>query len=158
MKLSFLQMGKTEHGYISEGIKIYSERIKHYNSIDILSLKDIKKGIKSIDVGQIKKNEGVEILKKISKNDFVILLDEKGNEYSSLEFAAFLQNKMNSGCKNLVFVSGGSYGFSEDVYTRANEQFSLSKLTFSHQMIRLIFLEQLYRAFTIIKGEPYHHG
>jgi len=158
MKLSFLQIGKTEPNYISEGTKIYSERIKHYTTFDILSLKDIKKRDKSTDAGQIKKIEGVEILKTISKDDFVILLDEKGKEYSSLEFAVFIKNKMNTGCKEMVFVSGGSYGFSEDVYKRANEQISLSKLTFSHQMVRLIFLEQLYRAFTIIKGEPYHHG
>ena len=156
MKVSFLQMGKTDQKYIIEGVKDYSERIKHYIPFEILSLKDIKKS-KSSDRDKVKKTEGVEILKRLSKEDYVILLDESGKEYTSIEFSSFLKNKIYAGFKKLVFVSGGSFGFSEDVYKRADEQVSLSKLTFPHQLVRLIFLEQLYRAFTIIKGVPYHH-
>jgi 23S rRNA (pseudouridine1915-N3)-methyltransferase len=156
MKVSFLQLGKTDQSYISEGIKIYSDRIKHYVSFEILTLKEFKKS-KSQNIDNFKKTEGTEILKNISKDDYVILLDENGKEYSSLKFASYLNKKMVEGCKKLLFISGGAYGFSEDVYKRANEQISLSKLTFSHQLVRLIFIEQLYRAFTIIKGEPYHH-
>jgi 23S rRNA (pseudouridine1915-N3)-methyltransferase len=156
MKVSFLQLGKTDQNYLAEGIRIYSERIKHYISFEILTLKELKKS-KSQDIFNFKRLEGIEILKNVSKEDYVILLDEKGKEFSSLKFAEYINNKMIGGCKKMMFISGGAYGFSEGVYKRANEQISLSKLTFSHQLVRLIFLEQLYRAFTIIKGEPYHH-
>jgi 23S rRNA (pseudouridine1915-N3)-methyltransferase len=156
MKVSFLQLGKTDQNYISEGQKKYADRVKHYVSFEIVTIKEIKKS-KSQDKANYKKAEGLEILKHVSKDDYVILLDEKGKEYSSLSFAANINNKMIGGCKKLLFISGGAFGFSDDVYKRANEQISLSKLTFSHQLVRLIFLEQIYRAFTIIKGEPYHH-
>jgi 23S rRNA (pseudouridine1915-N3)-methyltransferase len=157
MKVSFLQIGKTDKNYLSEGIRIYLNRIKHYVDFEIYSLNEIKK-FKPLDINSIKKNEAKEILKYIVKDDFVVLLDENGKEHSSVKFAEFINNKMVTGCKKLIFISGGPYGFSEEIYKRANELISLSKLTFSHQLVRLVFLEQLYRAFTIIRGEPYHHG
>jgi 23S rRNA (pseudouridine1915-N3)-methyltransferase len=156
MKVSFLQFGKTRQDYISEGILIYAKRIKHYTDFEMVNLKEIKNS-KSPDANNLKKQEAKEILKYISKDDFVVLLDEKGKEYSSIRFAEFINNKLITGCRKLVFVSGGAFGFSDEIYKIANEQLSLSKLTFSHHMVRLIFMEQLYRAFTIIKGEPYHH-
>jgi 23S rRNA (pseudouridine1915-N3)-methyltransferase len=157
MKVSFLQIGKTDKKYISEGIEIYSARINHYVDFEIYTLNETKKS-KSPDINNIKKTEAKEILKYISKDDFVVLLDENGKEHTSIKFAEFINNKMATGCKKINFISGGAYGFSDEIYKRANELISLSKLTFSHQLVRLIFLEQMYRAFTIIRGEPYHHG
>jgi 23S rRNA (pseudouridine1915-N3)-methyltransferase len=156
MKVSLLLIGKTDFNFIEEGIQLYTNRIKHFISIDLIVLKEVKKG-KSISENELKKAEGAQILQKLSSDDYVILLDEKGKEASSKEFARNLQNKMNSAYKNVVFIVGGPYGFSEEVYKRSNELMSLSKMTFSHQIVRVLFLEQLYRALTIIKGTPYHH-
>jgi 23S rRNA (pseudouridine1915-N3)-methyltransferase len=155
MKVLLLQTGKTDFQYIIDGVLIYSERIKKYAPFEITTT--VLKKINSTDQLHIKKNEGIAILDKIIPGDWVVLLDEHGKEMGSKLFSTFLQSKMNAGIKRLVFVIGGAYGFSDEVIARANDKLSLSKMTFSHQIVRLIFLEQLYRAFTIIKGEPYHH-
>jgi 23S rRNA (pseudouridine1915-N3)-methyltransferase len=156
MKIILLQTGKTEEKYLTVKIAEYSQRIAHYNSFEIQEVPAIKQ-TKSFDQELIKKKEGELILKKISSSDMVVLLDERGKQFSSTEFADFLRNKMNGGTKNLVFVIGGAYGFSDEVYQRANHTISLSKMTFSHQMVRLFFVEQVYRAYNIISGGKYHH-
>jgi 23S rRNA (pseudouridine1915-N3)-methyltransferase len=130
--------------------------LKHYVSIERIEIPDLKNA-KNLTIPQIKELEGKEILSKTQQGDQLILLDENGSQYSSVAFSQFIQQKFNSGGKNLVFVVGGAYGFSEAVYAAATGKISLSKMTFSHQMIRMIFFEQLYRAMTILKGEPYHH-
>ena len=134
----------------------YTKRLGFYISFELEVIPDIKNA-KSLSETQQKKMEGEEILKRTSSADVLILLDEKGKTYTSEGFSEFLQKKMNSGLKNLVFVIGGPYGFSEEIYQRANGKISLSSMTFSHQMVRLFFIEQLYRAFTILRNEPYHH-
>ncbi len=134
----------------------YIKRLGFYISFEILIIPDLKK-TKSLTETQQKQKEGELLLKHLEPSDEVILLDEKGKSYSSVAFSEVLQKKMNSGIKNLVFIIGGPYGFSEEVYSRANGKISLSAMTFSHQMVRLFFIEQLYRAFTILKNEPYHH-
>ncbi len=156
MKISLILLGKTQLDYIDEGIKIYFDRIQHYIPFEITIIKSVKK-YGSNDIQQIKTAEGNEILKKLKPGDYVVLLDEKGKGISSSEFAIFIENKLASGVKNMIFIIGGAYGFSDNIYLKANEKISLSKMTFSHQLARLIFVEQLYRAFTIIKGENYHH-
>jgi 23S rRNA (pseudouridine1915-N3)-methyltransferase len=155
-KITFLLVGKTTEGFVNEAIAKYADRLKHYVSFDIQVIPELK-NTKNMPVPQQKEKEGEAILKSLSDNDELILLDERGKTFSSIEFANFLENKMSFSAKRLVFVVGGAYGFSEAVYSRANDRISLSKMTFSHQIIRLIFMEQLYRAMTIIKGEPYHH-
>jgi 23S rRNA (pseudouridine1915-N3)-methyltransferase len=156
MKITLLLVGKTAFPYINEGISIYEKRLSHsvnYSRVEIPELK----GVQAMSKEQIKEKEGELILKNIKNTDDVILLDERGNTFTSLEWAAHLQKKINYEGKDIVFVIGGAYGFSQKVYQRAGSKISLSKMTFSHQIIRVIFLEQLYRAFTIMKGEPYHH-
>jgi len=128
----------------------------HYINFEMLVLPDIK-NVKNLSQDQQKTKEGELILKQISTLDFVILLDERGKEFRSLDFSKFIEQKLVSSVNHLVFVIGGPYGFSPEVYARANQQISLSKMTFSHQMIRMFFVEQLYRAFTIMRNEPYHH-
>lgn len=155
MKVLLIQTGKTDFQYIVNGVSIYTERIKRYLSFDTTTV-HLRK-INTSDIQQLKKTEGVAILEKLMPGDWVVLLDEYGKEMGSKPFSGFLQSKMNSGIKRLVFIIGGAYGFSDDVVARANDKLSLSKMTFSHQIVRLIFMEQLYRALTIIKGEPYHH-
>ncbi len=155
MKVTLLVTGKTDFKFIEEGNNLYISRIKHYLNFEYFTIKDLKKS-KNVDVEYIKRLEGQLILSMVSANDYLVLLDENGKEIHSVEFAGFINQKLNAGVKKLVFVIGGAYGFSEDIYKRANEKISLSRLTFSHQMVRLIFLEQLYRACTIMKGEPYH--
>jgi 23S rRNA (pseudouridine1915-N3)-methyltransferase len=157
MKITFLSMGKTKKGFIAEGIQIYEERIKHYVPFQIIELAELKQSRKRNE-SDIKEKEGELILKYLSPSDDLILLDERGKMLSSAEMADFIMEKSIGSVKNLVFVAGGAYGFSKPVYERANRMISLSKMTFSHQIIRIIFLEQLYRAFTIIRNEPYHHG
>ena len=137
------------------GINDYTERISHYIPFEITVIPDLK-NTKSLTEEQQKNKEGELIMQKLQPSDTVVLLDEHGKEYRSIEFADWLQRKQNT-ARRLVFVVGGPYGFSDDVYARANEKLSLSKMTFSHQMVRLLFVEQIYRACTIIKGEPYHH-
>lgn len=156
MQITLIQTGKTRFSYLQEGISDYQSRLKHYINFEEITLPDIKNA-KSLSFAEIKKKEGEQLLKVIDKSSFLILLDEKGKQSSSEEFAGFIRKSMNSG-RDIVLVIGGAFGFSEDVYNRANDKISLSKMTFSHQLVRLIFAEQLYRAMTIIKGEPYHHS
>ncbi len=156
MKIKLLAIGKTDDKNLQTLIENYQKRLKHYINFQIDLIPDIK-NIKNLSKQQQKEKEGELILKKLSPSDQLILLDEKGKEFRSLEFAVFMQKKMNSGIKQLVLVIGGPYGFSEAVYKKSQGKISLSKMTFSHQMIRLFVVEQIYRAFTILKNEPYHH-
>lgn len=156
MKITLLTIGKTEDKYLLEGIDIYLKRLKHYIPFKILEIPELK-GTKSLTREQQKIKEAELIFKNIHSTDHVILLDENGQEFSSKQFSNFLNKKMVGGQQHLVFIVGGPYGFSEEIYLRSNEKISLSRMTYSHQMIRLLFTEQLYRAYTILKGEPYHH-
>ena len=156
MKITLILTGKTDESFVKEGFAIYEKRLSHYISFELLVIPELK-NTRNLEISQIKEKEAEFQLKYIEKSDFVVLLDEKGKEFKSKEFANFIQQRMNSSIKNLVFLVGGAYGFSERIYAAANTKFSLSKLTFSHQIVRLIFMEQLYRAFTIIRNEPYHH-
>jgi 23S rRNA (pseudouridine1915-N3)-methyltransferase len=156
MKIALLTVGKTDRDWVKQGLDIYVSRLKHYIPFSINEIPELK-NVSAMSRDQIKAKEGELILKSIKPTDDVILLDEHGKEYSSTEFASLLQNKINYEGKDIVFVIGGAYGFSEQVYKRANSKISLSRMTFSHQMVRAIFAEQIYRAFTIMKGEPYHH-
>ncbi len=156
MKIKLLAIGKTDDKSLQALIATYQERLKHYVKFELAIIPDIKNA-KNLSQKQQKEKEGLLLLSKLQAGDQLVLLDEKGKDFRSVEFSNFLQKKMNSGFKQLVFVIGGPYGFSEEVYQRAQGKISLSKMTFSHQMIRLFFTEQLYRAFTILKNEPYHH-
>jgi len=156
MKITLLVIGKTDVTYILEGMSEYENRLKHYINFNIEVIPDIKKS-RSLSIELQKKNEGELILSKQRAGKELHLFDEKGKSFTSREFASFLQKKMASGLKELVFVIGGANGFSKEVYKQSVSKISLSKLTFSHQMVRLLCVEQIYRAFTILKGEPYHH-
>lgn len=156
MKIVLLTVGKTDIKWVSEGLEVYSSRLRHYLPFETKELPQLK-NVGSLSHEQIKTAEGKLILKNLSPADELILLDERGKEFRSVEFAAFLEKKLARGAGNLVFVIGGAYGFSQEVYDRAASLISLSRMTFSHQMVRTIFVEQLYRACTIIKGEAYHH-
>lgn len=156
MKIKLLVIGKTDDKNLVQLIENYQKRLQHYIGFQSEVLADIK-NVKNLSQLQQKEKEGELILSKLQNTDQLILLDEKGKEFRSLDFANFLQKKMNSGIKQLVLVVGGPYGFSETVYKKAMGKISLSKMTFSHQMIRLFIVEQLYRGFTILKNEPYHH-
>ena len=156
MKIKLIVVGKTNANYLLEGENEYESRLKHYTKYEEIIIPDVKQSGK-LSENELKKKEGQLILAKLENSDHVILLDDKGRSYSSIELANFLQQKMNSGLKSLVFVVGGAFGFSDQVYIRANSKLSLSKMTFSHQMVRLIFKEQLYRGFSILRGEKYHH-
>ena len=155
MKAILFLVGKTTEKHFNTGINDYVGRITHYMPFEVKVIPDLK-NTKNMTEAQQKQAEGDAILKQLQPTDTVVLLDEHGAEYRSIEFARWLGNKQNT-VRRLIFIIGGPYGFSDDIYRRANEQISISKMTFSHQMIRLIFTEQLYRACTIIKGEPYHH-
>lgn len=157
MKLTLLLVGKTAFPYINDGIAIYRKRLGFYLPFSMVELPDVKNA-SSLSSEQLREKEGDSILKAVRQNDTLLLLDERGESYSSVQWAAFLERQMvvNPG-RDITFAIGGAYGFSEKVYKRADGMISLSRMTFSHQMVRLIFIEQLYRAFTIIKGEPYHH-
>ena len=155
MKVTLILVGKTTDKHFDAGINDYAGRIKHYLPFEITIIPELK-NTKSLSEEQQKEKEGEQILKLLTSSDTVVLLDEHGKEMRSIEYAQWLQKKQAT-AKRLVFVIGGPYGFSPAVYSRADEKLSLSKMTFSHQMVRLIFTEQLYRACTIIKGEPYHH-
>ena len=157
MKITFLTVGKTEDAYLKDGIEKYVKRLKHYTRLEIIELPELK-NTKALTPEQQKTKEAEMILKKIGVTDHVILLDENGMELTSKQFAGYINKKAVSSGVNLVFIVGGPYGFDEQVYQRGNDKLSLSRMTFSHQMVRLFFTEQLYRAFTIIKGEPYHHS
>ena len=156
MNLTLLAIGQTDSSELKTLIEVYQGRLKHYINFDLRILPDIK-NTKNLSVEQQKQKEGETILKNIAASDVIVLLDEKGKQFTSKEFALELQKRMNSGIKNLVFVIGGPYGFSEEVYNRVRQKISFSKMTFSHQMVRLFTVEQLYRAFTILRNEPYHH-
>jgi 23S rRNA (pseudouridine1915-N3)-methyltransferase len=156
MKTILLAIGKTDEVYLNEGITKYTNRIIRYTPYEMKIIPDIKNS-KNMSQEQQKRLEGQDILSELMSSDIVVLLDEGGKQYTSRSFAEFYTRIAVSGAKRLVFVIGGPYGFSQEVYSRANYKISLSPMTFSHQMVRLIFAEQLYRAHTIIKGEPYHH-
>jgi len=156
VKIVVLVIGKTDQSWVQEGIHKYSKRLKHYISFEIVIISDLKNR-KNLSESQQKEQEGKLLLKKVNSTDTLILLDEKGKEFDSKSFSNFLQQKINSGTKRLVFVIGGPYGFSADVYAKAQCKLALSKMTFSHQMIRPFFVEQVYRAFSILNNEPYHH-
>ncbi len=155
MKTKLIVVGKTNDKNIIKGIEDYVSRIKHYMPFDIQVIPELK-NTKSLSVDNQKEMEADQILKNISSADTLVLLDEHGTEYRSIEFAKWIERKQQT-ARSLTFVVGGPYGFAQKVYDRADSLISLSKMTFSHQMIRLLFVEQIYRACTIIKGEPYHH-
>jgi 23S rRNA (pseudouridine1915-N3)-methyltransferase len=156
MKITFITVGKTEDAYLKEGIEKYVKRLKHYTKLEMAEIPELK-NTKALTEEQQKVKEAELILKKITPLDHVILLDENGSEFTSIQFANYINKRSVTSSANLVFVVGGPYGFDQSVYQRANDKISLSRMTFSHQMVRLFFTEQLYRAFSIIKGEPYHH-
>lgn len=156
MKITLLVVGKTVNKHFVELIDDYAGRLKHYVGFELQVIPDLK-NTKSLSESQQKAMEGEMILKAIQPGDVMVLLDEHGKEFRSIELSKWMEGKMQTVSKRLVFVIGGPYGFSDDVYAAAREKLSLSKMTFSHQMIRLIFVEQLYRAMTIMRGEPYHH-
>lgn len=156
MKISLLVIGKTDARYFVEAIQEYEKRLEHYIPFEIQVIPDLK-NTKSLTVNQQKEKEGELILKSLQPGDYLVLLDERGKEYSSMQFATYIEKKTHTVSKRLVFVIGGPYGFSQAVYDKANEKLTLSRMTFSHQMIRLVFVEQLYRAMTILNNEPYHH-
>jgi len=156
MKIKLIAVGKTDNKNLQQLISNYQDRLKHYIKFELLIIPDIK-NTKNISITQQKKTEGKAILKQLKPRDQLVLLDENGKHYTSENFANFLQKKMLSGCKQLTLVIGGSYGFSDEVYKKAEGKVALSMMTFSHQMVRLFAVEQIYRAFTIIKKEPYHH-
>ncbi|RKD92715.1 23S rRNA (pseudouridine(1915)-N(3))-methyltransferase RlmH [Mangrovibacterium diazotrophicum] len=156
MKIKLVVIGKTDKQYLQDGIDLFQSRIPHYLPFEYQIIPDIK-NTKNLSEEQQKEKEGELILAQMKPGDELILLDEKGKEFRSVDFASYLEKKMLSGVKNLIFCIGGPYGFSSKVYGACTGKISLSKMTFSHQMVRLIFCEQLYRALTILKGEPYHH-
>ncbi len=156
MKFCLLVVGKTASSFMSKGIEEYKSRVNRYVGFDIISISDLK-STRGLTEMQQKEKEGEMLLASLTPSDTVILLDEKGREYTSREFADFQASMMNRGVKRLVYVIGGPYGFSQKVYDRADGKISLSRMTFSHEMARLFFCEQLYRAMTILRGEPYHH-
>jgi 23S rRNA (pseudouridine1915-N3)-methyltransferase len=156
MKITLLQTGKTTDRNMSELVDLYANRINKYTFFEVVTLPEIK-NTKNMPVGEQKEKEAAKIIQSLTDDDYVILLDEKGKELKTIEFSGALEKMFFLPKKRLVFIIGGPWGFSETVYVRADYKLSLSKLTFPHQLVRLLFLEQLYRVFTIIKGEPYHH-
>ncbi len=156
MTIQLIAIGKTDNKQLQQLITVYEKRLKHYVRFELEVIPDIK-NVKNLSENQQKEKEGELLLKKLAVTDALILLDEYGMQYDSVAFSNYLQKKMNAGPKRLVFAIGGPYGFSELVYQKAQGKISLSKMTFSHQMVRLFMVEQLYRAFTILKNEPYHH-
>jgi 23S rRNA (pseudouridine1915-N3)-methyltransferase len=156
MKILLLQIDKTQDSYIGEGIEIYTKRLKNYCAVEMVTI-NVPKVVRQRSHNEQKIEEAKLILAAILPEDQLVLLDEKGKEYSSVQFSNFIAQKQNASVKRLVFLIGGPFGFSETVYNRANFKISLSQMTFSHQMVRLFFVEQLYRAYSILKGEKYHH-
>ena len=156
MKITLTVVGRTATGYLKQGIDEYVKRLSHYVGFDILCVGDAK-NTKSLTEAQQKVAEGQNLLAAFEPSDCVVLLDEHGKEMKSMEFSAYIEKKMQTVGKRLVFVVGGPYGFSDEVYARANGKISLSKMTFPHDLIRLVFCEQLYRAYSIMHNEPYHH-
>ena len=156
MKITMLQTGKTTDKHISEVADQYTSRIKKYTVFEVITISDVK-NTKNMSVKEQKVKEGKRIIQTINTDDYVILLDERGKAYRTIEFSGLMEKMFMLPKKRIVFVIGGPWGFSDDVYSRADLSISLSEMTFPHQLVRLLFLEQLYRVFTIIKGEPYHH-
>ena len=156
MTIKLIAVGKTDRKELQALITNYENRLRHYIKFELEIIPDIK-NVKNLSENQQREKEGEMILKRVRTSDILVLLDERGKQFSSVSFSEFLQKKMNSGIKQLIFVVGGPYGFSEAIYQKAQGKISLSTMTFSHQMVRLFFVEQLYRAFTILRNEPYHH-
>lgn len=156
MKITLLVIGKTDARYFVDAIAEYEKRLKHYIPFEIEVIPDLK-NTKNMSEEQQKEKEGELIIKSLQPGDYLVLLDDKGKEYTSLKFAEYIEKKTHTVPKRLVFTIGGPYGFSQTVYAKANEKLTLSRMTFSHQMVRLIFVEQVYRAMTILNNEPYHH-
>ena len=156
MKIVLLAIGKTKEQYLIEGISKYQKRLNHYTQFELLEIPNIKNA-NNLSDSELLRKEGELILQQLQLSDHLVLLDDKGKDFTSSKFAEKLQGWMLSSKKRLVFVVGGAYGFSEQVYQRGNEKLSLSKMTFSHQMVRLFFVEQMYRGYTILNNEPYHH-
>ncbi len=156
MRITLLLIGKTEDGWLQSGLKVYSQRLQHYVRFDIIEVSP-PKNTKQLNSRQLKEVEGKLILKYAESADQLILLDERGKSFTSEGFSSWLQKLMNGGTRHLMFVVGGAFGFSDEVYAAANDKLALSEMTFSHQMVRLFFAEQLYRAFTILRNEPYHN-
>ncbi len=156
MKIILFVVGKTNKQYLIEEISDYQKRLKHYMSLEIVEIPNIKNK-KNLSREEITKKEGNMILTQIKSSDYLVLLDDKGKQFTSVEFSNKLRQWMLNRTKRLIFVIGGAYGFSKEIYNRGNEKLSLSKMTFSHQMVRLFFLEQLYRGYTILNNQPYHH-
>lgn len=156
MKITLLTVGKTDKDWVRQGMDIYVSRLKHYIPFSVIEIPELK-NVSALTKEQIKVREGELILKNVKPADDLVLLDERGKEYTSVELAKVIQDKISYVGKDIVYVIGGAYGFSDAVYQRADSKMSLSRMTFSHQMVRAIFVEQIYRAFTIMRGEPYHH-
>lgn len=157
MIIRLICVGKTVDNYLLKGEEVYMKRLKHYIQFEKYEIPELKQA-KRLSKDEIKVQEGKLILNAVSSGETVILLDENGKTFNSIKYAKYLEKLMNRGGKSVAFVVGGAYGFSEEVYQRADDKISLSEMTFSHQMVRLFFMEQLYRAFTILRGEPYHHA
>jgi 23S rRNA (pseudouridine1915-N3)-methyltransferase len=156
MKIKLIVVGKSAFDFVKEGEVVYENRLEHYLPFEKIIIPDIKNP-KNFSKDELKKKEGELILLKVNSQDFLVLMDENGSYFSSVKFSEWLNQKLNESTRSLVFVIGGAFGFSKEIYERSNYLISLSKMTFSHQLVRIIFLEQLYRAQTILKGEPYHH-
>lgn len=156
MNIKLIVVGKSESEHLRSWVEVYVKRLSHYIGFEIITLPDVKNA-KNLSVGELKEREGEMILRQIEKADKVVLLDEKGKEFSSMEFSKYLEKQMNASVRTLAFVVGGAFGFSPKVYEKIGERIAISRMTFSHQMIRLLVVEQIYRAFTILKGEPYHN-
>lgn len=156
MRILLFQIDKTQESYLTAGIEIYTKRLKNYTHLDITTI-NVPKAVRQRSINEQKSEEARLVLNQVAPEDFLILLDDKGREFTSSGFAGFISQRQNASVKRLVFLIGGPFGFDQQLYDRASFKLSLSKMTFSHQMVRLFFLEQLYRAFTILKGEKYHH-
>ena len=156
MQIELIVVGKTDSKEVTALVEMYQKRVNHYCRFAITTLPDLR-NTKNLSPQQQNQSEGERILAQLTESDYVVLLDERGAEFRSVEFSEWIRKRMLRGLKRLIFVIGGPYGFSEEVYKRANQQISLSKMTFSHHIVRAIFTEQIYRAFTILNNEPYHH-
>ena len=156
MKIALLQVGKTSERYLAEGIAVFEERIRKYSAFEIITIPDLR-NTRSMPVKGQKAREGEKIIQYFKKDDYIVILEDKGKEFSTMEFSSWLEKILILQKKRILFVTGGAWGFSDEIYGKADMRLSLSRLTFSHQMVRLLLIEQLYRAFTVIKGEPYHH-
>jgi 23S rRNA (pseudouridine1915-N3)-methyltransferase len=156
MRITLVESGKTRDAFIKEGVELFRKRLVRYVPFTIDTLPDLK-NTRSMTMKEVQEKEGEIIIKRIRTSDYVILLDERGEAYNSISFAEYL-NVLERKVNQVLFIIGGPYGFSQQVYKRSDAMLSLSKMTFSHQLVRVLFLEQLYRAFTILKGEPYHHA